>query len=179
MNFLDVIFLILIGLAGWNGLRKGFIIEIFSFLALFVGLYAGILFSDFLSRIIIEDFGSDSEYVPIVSFTIIFLAVGAMVYFAGKTIEKVVKVVRLSPLNKAAGLFFGALKMAFFIGAGLILAESYDERSDILSDERKKGSLLYHPVKDMTRVCIPAFDESTLVLKNSMKVIRKKLDKKS
>ncbi len=178
MNLLDLIFLVLIGLSAWNGLKKGFIIELFGFLALFLGLYAGILFSEFLTRVIIEDFGSNSEYVPIVSFTIIFLGVGAMVYFAGKAIEKVVKVVRLSPLNKAAGLFFGVLKMAFFIGAGLILTESYDQRADIISSETKKGSLLYHPLKDMTRACIPAFDESTLVLKNSLKMIKDKIPEK-
>ena len=72
MNVLDIVFLILIGLSGWNGFKKGFVIEIFGFLALFVGLYAGILFSDWLSRIIIEDFGSDSKYVPIISFAIIY-----------------------------------------------------------------------------------------------------------
>lgn len=178
MNLLDFVFLGLIGLSAWNGMRKGFIIELFGFLSLFLGLYAGILFSDFLTRIIIEDFGSTSEYVPIISFTLIFLAVGAMVYFAGKAIERVVKIVRLSPLNKAAGLFFGTLKMAFFVGAGLILIESYDQRSDILTDKTKEGSLLYHPLKNMTRACIPAFDRSTLVLKNSLELIKNKLPEK-
>lgn len=175
MNLFDLVFIGLIALSAWNGFKKGFVIELFSFLALFIGLYAGIMFSEFLTRVIIEDFGSTSEYVPIISFTIIFLGVGAMVYFAGIAIEKVVKVVRLSPLNKAAGLGLGALKMAFFVGAGLILTESYDERSDILSSETKDGSLLYHPLKNMTRTCIPAFDESALVLKNSMEMIKTKL----
>jgi len=178
VNFLDLIFLILMTWSGWNGFKKGFIIEVFGFLALFIGLYAGILFSDFLSRIIIEDFGSDSEYVPLISFTIIFLAVGAMVYFAGKAIEKVVKIVRLSPLNKIAGLFFGVLKMMFYLGAGLILMESYDERTDFISEETKDGSLLYHPIKDVTRACIPAFDESTLVLKNTLEVLEDNLPEK-
>lgn len=178
MNLLDIVFLILLGLSGWNGFKKGFVIEIFGFIALFAGLYAGILFSDWLSRIIIEDFGSDSKYVPIISFAIIFIAVGAMVYYVGKLVERLIKVVRLTPLNKAAGLFFGALKMAFYLGAGLILLESYDERSDILSEETKAGSLLYHPMKDMTRACIPAFDESTLVLKNTLEVIEDKLPEK-
>lgn len=163
------------GWSGWSGFKKGFIIEVFGFLALFMGLYAGILFSDFLSRIIMEDFGSDSKYVPIVSFAIIFLAVGAMVYFAGKAIERVVKVVRLSMVNKTAGLFFGLMKMAFFLGAGLILIDSYDERSDIVSSEIKKGSLLYHPLVNMTRASIPAFDESTLLLKNTLEVLENKL----
>jgi len=178
VNVLDILFLILLGLSGWNGFKKGFVIEIFGFLAVFVGLYAGILFSDWLSHVIIEDFGSESKYVPIISFAIIFLAVGAMVYFVGKGVERVIKVVRLSPLNKAAGLFFGLLKMAFYLGAGLILLNSYDERSDIISEETKKGSLLYHPLKDMTRACIPAFDESTLVLKNTLRVIEDKLPEK-
>ena len=178
MNLLDIIFLILIAWSGWVGFKKGFVIELFTFLALFVGLYAGILFSDFLTKIIVEDFGSKSKYVSIISFTLIFLAVGAMVYFAGKTIEKIIKIVRLSLLNKIGGLFFGALKAAFFLGAGLILTESYDQRSDFISDEYKQGSLMYHPLKDMTRACIPAFDNSKLLIKDSIKDVRDKIKKK-
>lgn len=178
MNFLDILFILLIGWSAWNGFTKGFVVEVFTFLALFIGLYAGIMFSDFLSRIITEDFGAKSEYVPIISFTIIFLAVGAMVYFAGKAIEKVIKVVRLSTLNRLAGLAFGVLKMCFFVGAGLILTESYDQRSDFISEETKNGSLLYHPLKNMTRACIPAFDESTLLLKSSVELMRDKLPEK-
>ncbi len=168
MNFLDILIVCLLIYAGWKGFKKGFIIELFTFLALFIGLYAGIHFSDVVSEFLIERFEMDpsSTALPIVSFALVFLAVGAMVYFLGKTLEKVVKVVQLSLINKLLGIFFSVLKMVFIIGALLLLAESYDEKNDFVSQESKDASLLYYPFQNIVTTCIPAFEESTLFLKN-------------
>ena len=167
MNYLDILFVLLLIWGGYSGFKSGFIIQLFTTLALFLGLYAGVHFSNFASNIIVEDFGWTSKYVPVVAFALTFLAVGAMVYFAGKAIEKVVKVVLLSPLNKVAGLGLGVIKMAFYIGGFVIITESYDERNDIIDTGTKSGSLLYYPIKNITTGAIPAFEESTIFVKNT------------
>jgi len=110
MNFLDLVILIPIGYAAWLGFKKGLIIEVFTLLALFVGLYAGIHFSEFVVEKLKTTFDWNSSYISPVAFTLTFLGVGAMVYFGGKALEKVVKAVMLSPLNKVGGVFFGILK---------------------------------------------------------------------
>ena len=70
-----------------------------------MGIYAGIHFSDFMATILRENVGIESEYLPAIAFTITFLLVGAMVYFAGKLVEKGLKIVALGMVNKIAGLF--------------------------------------------------------------------------
>jgi membrane protein required for colicin V production len=169
MNFIDVLIIIPLIYAGYKGFKHGLIIEVFTLLALFVGLYAGIHFSDFLSSFLKKSFGWDSQYLPIISFTLIFLAVGAMVFFAGKTIEQLVRVVNLTPLNKFFGVFFGVLKMLYIVSVVLVIAESYDEKGDFFSDEKKDSSLLYHPVIKVSTTTIPGMDESTIFLKNALK----------
>ncbi len=168
MNFLDILIICLLIYAGWKGFKKGFIIELFTFLALFIGLYAGIHFSDLISEFFIERFEMDpsSSMLPIISFVVVFLAIGAMIYFLGKTLEKVIKVAQLSLLNKLFGLFFSILKMVFIVGVLLLLAESYDEKNEFVSQESKDASLLYYPFQNTVTTCIPAFEESTLFLKN-------------
>ena len=168
MNFLDFIFLALLIYAAWKGFKKGFIIELFTFLALFMGLYAGIHFSDFLSSFFKESLGITSEYLPAISFTVLFLIVGAAVYFGGKAIEKVIKVVQLSLLNKLLGIFFSMVKMLFFIGALLLIIESYNEKNEFISAETKSQSLFFYPIKKVVTFCIPAFEESSLFLKNTL-----------
>lgn len=177
MNYLDIIFVLLLVWGGWMGFKSGFIIQLFTTLALFLGLYAGVYFSNFAAKIITEDFGSTSEYVPVIAFTLTFLAVGAMVYFAGKAIEKVVKVVRLSPINKIAGLALGVLKMCFYIGGFIIITESYDERNDVIDDDTKSGSLMFYPIKAITTGTIPAFEQSTIFVKNTLKEDKKSTKK--
>ena len=168
MNFIDIIIVILLGYAAVQGFKKGFVIGLFTFLALFIGLYAGIHFSDFVSNIFRQHLGVTSENLPVISFIIIFLAVGAMVYFLGIAIEKVIKVIQLSLVNKLFGAFFSVLKMAFILGAIILIVESYNENNDVISEETKSNSLLYYPFKKFITLCIPAFDESTLFLKNTL-----------
>lgn len=128
-----------------------------------VGIYAGIHFSDYVSNALSKN-GVTTKYLPVIAFTITFLGVGAMVFFAGKALERVIKVVAMSPLNKMAGLLFGFLKMLYICSAILIILESIDEKNDFIPTEQKQGSLLYVPVKETSLQTIPRLRESTLFL---------------
>lgn len=169
MNFIDVLLIVPLIYAGWKGFQHGLIIEVFTLLALFVGLYAGINFSDFIAEKLKTTFDWNSPYLPTISFTLIFLAVGAMVYFAGKTIEQMVKVVNLTPINKFFGVFFGVLKMLYILSVIIVLIESYDEKGDFFPEDKKESSLLYEPVKKISTYTIPGMGNSTIFLENAFK----------
>jgi len=169
MNFIDITILIPLAYAGWKGFKYGLIIEIFTLMALVLGIYAGIHFSDSASTFLKDSFDWQSKYLPVVSFTLTFLAVGAMVYFAGKAIERVVKFTGLSPINKTFGIIFSLIKMSYFISVFIVLIESYDEKNDFFPEETKNESLLYAPVKNISTATIPGITESTIFLKNALK----------
>lgn len=168
MNYLDIVFALLVVWAAWVGFKKGFVIELFTFLALFVGLYAGIHFSNFATKLITEDFDMHSEYTPAIAFTVTFLAVGAMVYFAGKAIEKAIKVVQLSPLNKLAGMAFGVLKAAFLIGGFTLVVDAYDKEEAYVPNNLRNGSVVYRSSRAVTKACMPALEESTKFVQKSL-----------
>lgn len=168
MNFVDIIIIIPLVYAAWRGFKKGLIIEVFTLLALLVGIYAGIHFSDWTSARIEDYFDFDANYLPVIAFTVTFLAVGAMVFFAGKMLEQMIRVVNLSPINKILGVIFGVLKMVYTLSILLILLETYDERGDFIPEETKEKSLLYAPVKLTASATIPAIEESTIWLRNNM-----------
>ena len=100
MNGIDIIIILPIIFFAWRGFKKGLIIEIFTLLALLVGIYIGINFSDFIADVLRKNVGMTSEYVPVIAFTITFLGVGAMVYFAGVMLEKAVNLAALKMVNK-------------------------------------------------------------------------------
>jgi membrane protein required for colicin V production len=169
MNFIDVLLLVPLIYAAYKGFKHGLIIEVFTLLALFVGLYAGIHFSDFIALKLKDVFGWDSPYAPTICFTLIFLGIGAMVYFAGVMIQRMVRVVNLSPIDKFFGVFFGVLKMLYILSIILVLVESYDEKGDFFPEEKKEGSLLYRPVKAISTTTVPGISSSTIFLKNAFK----------
>lgn len=168
MNFVDIIIIVPLMYAAWVGFRKGLIVEVFTLLALLVGIYAGIHFSDWTSNLIKDSIDIEGKYLPVVAFTLTFLGVGAMVFFAGKMIERMLKVVNLSPVNKIMGLFFGVIKMLYTLSILIILIETYDERGNFIPKDIKKDSFLYNPVRLTASATIPAIEESTIWLKNSV-----------
>ena len=170
MNFLDLILIIPLVIGGWRGFKRGLVIEVFTLLALLVGIYAGIHFSDYLSDILKEKMGFQSEYLPAISFTIILLMVGAMVYFAGKIIEKGVNIIALSMANKIAGMFFGLIKMLYIVSILLVLFEAYEDSENSKNSNVRQESLLYSPIKHVSLTTIPALKHSKLfvrILKDS------------
>ncbi len=168
MSIVDILILIPLGYAAWKGFQHGIIIEVFTLLALLVGIYAGIHFSDVTANWMKNSLGWDSEYLPAIAFTITFLGIGAMVYFAGKMIEQFVKITNLTPINKAFGIVFAVLKMTYFVSVFFVLLESYDEKGDFLPPSMKEKSLLYNPILKVSTTTIPALKESTLFVKNAL-----------
>jgi membrane protein required for colicin V production len=168
MNFIDVLLVVPIIYAAYKGFKHGFIIELFTLLALLVGIYAGVHFSDFTAKWLKSTFHWDSPYVPVVAFTITFLGVGAMIYFGGKVVEKMIKVVHLTPINKALGIVFASLKMLYILSVLLVLIESYDEKGDFFPESTKSNSLLYEPVKNVSTKTVPALANSTIFIKNAL-----------
>ena len=166
MNYIDILLLIPIIYAAWKGFKHGLIIEIFTMLALFVGIYVGIHFSDFTAKYLHESLGFESKYLPIIAFTLTFLGVGAMVYFLGKTIEKIIKITQLTPLNKFAGVFFSVVKYLYLLSTILVILESYDQRLGFFPVKTKNESLLYKPVLQVSKVTIPGMKESSIFLHN-------------
>ena len=168
MNSIDILLIIPLVYAAWKGFKHGLIIEVFTLLAFFVGIYVGIHFSDFTAGLLREYLGLNSKYLPIIAFTITFLAVGAMVFFLGKTIEKLIKITALTPLNKFAGVFFSLLKYVYMLSTLLVILESYDEKLSFFPAKVKQESLLYTPILMVSTTTIPYLKESAIFLKNAI-----------
>lgn len=168
MNYLDLIFLVPLAYAAWKGFRKGFIIELFTLLAFFVGIYAGVHFSDYTAEKITGEIDVNSVYLPTIAFTLTFLVVGALVFFAGKALEKIVKLTALSPMNKMGGLVFGTLKMLLIISVVFSILESYSEKNELIAEETRRESMLYEPVKAVSLYTVPGLRASNIFIQNAL-----------
>lgn len=169
MNFLDALFLIPLIYAAYKGFKHGFVIEIFTLLAFFVGIYAAVNFSDYAANKLQDEFELQQMYLAPTAFALTFLVVGALVFFAGKALEQLVKVAALSPLNKGAGGLFGLLKMAYILSIALVIVESYDEKKRYFKEESTSTSMLYQPLKNLGMITVPGLKESQIFIENAWK----------
>ena len=168
MNFIDIVFFVFIVLAVFRGFRKGFIVEFFTFLSIFLGIYSAIYFLDTVIEILNEKGGISFHYLPILSFIIIFLIVGAVVYFGGIVFQKFISLVQLGLLNRILGVLFSILKIILLFGFLIYLLESYDQKGKYIPDKIKAQSLVYLPIHKIMKMLIPSFEESYLFFEQKL-----------
>jgi membrane protein required for colicin V production len=162
MEILDIILILPLLYGAWQGFKKGFIMELFTVLALVVGLYAAFNFSDKFSKYM--DVGEiDHSYLPAASFLVLFLLVGAMVFFGGKALEQVVKIAQLSPLNKASGAAIGLIKTLYISACILVFLVSLDKEEKVFTPKSKESSILYNVHLQVLNITLPGVKQSSMI----------------
>ena len=92
MNLLDIILILPIILFAYNGYKKGFIIELSSLVALVLGIYLAINFSDFAADFLSNNFSISDQYLLIIAFIVTFAVVVIGVIFVGKILTKLTEI---------------------------------------------------------------------------------------
>jgi len=162
MEIIDLIILIPLIYGAWKGFKKGFIMELFTILALLIGLYAAFHFSDKITEMIVGKTHEKPGYLPAISFLLLFLAVGAMVYFGGKALEQVLKIAQLSFLNKGIGALIGILKWGYLIGCVFVFIQSIDTNERFITKNNKENAILYPAVTGLVSITIPGVTKTRI-----------------
>jgi membrane protein required for colicin V production len=124
MNFLDVIFVCIIGFYLIRGLFRGFIKEIFSIIGVFVGFFVAVSYYGFLSQYLIR-WISHPSYLPLISFFTIFLFVYLFISILGVIIKYLLRITILGWVDRLFGLLFGAAKGALFASIILVVLTAF------------------------------------------------------
>ena len=101
---IDIIFFALIIFACIKGLRKGFVVALFSIIAFIVGLAAALKLSAVVATKLSENVNVSGRWLPVISFIIVFLVVVLLVNLGGRLIQKALEAVMLGWLNRVAGV---------------------------------------------------------------------------
>ena len=149
MNFIDYSIIIFTILFVINGYRKGIIISLASIIALILGIYAAVYFSNYLDATLMEHLNPSRLWLPILSFTITFMLVVIAILIMAKLAEKVVDVVGFGIINHIGGAVLGFVKGILLISILLFIITSLDPKGKWLTREDKKGSFFYHRVSDV------------------------------
>ena len=147
MNFFDVLVLGFIALFVINGFRKGFIISLASLVALVLGIYLAVNFSNFVQGLLQDNFHPSKTWLPILSFIVTFLVVAILVLLVARVVEKIVDVVGIGVFNKLAGALLGLLKGVLVVSIILFVVYSADKKQKWITPEDKKGSFSMNAVE--------------------------------
>jgi membrane protein required for colicin V production len=154
MAVIDIVLgvLLLFGLV--RGLMKGLFVEIASLLALILGIYGAIHFSNYAAEILSSKFEWDEQYINITAFAITFVVIVLAISLAGKALTKLADFAALGWINKLLGAVFGLIKMGLICSVILIVLDrmSIDIAPTETDDEK---SILYQPVYNLAPMLFP------------------------
>ena len=101
---IDIIFILVLIMAIFNGLRKGFILGIFSFLAIIIGLAAALKLSVVVSRYLEGSVVETTKWLPVVSFFLVFIIVIIITGLLARMIRQALKFAILGWLDSIGGM---------------------------------------------------------------------------
>lgn len=162
MNILDIIILILLAWGAFRGFTQGFILQVVTFIALIIGVWASIAFSDNMSEFLTKNMDITGKYLPVLSFVLIFVLVVVVAHLIGMLLTRFIEITSLGWLNRLGGVAFGVLKMAFIASVLLTIQNRMKEKIHIISEKQIQTSLLYKPVSSLAPAVFPHLKQLAL-----------------
>lgn len=157
MNVIDILLLVIILLGLIRGFMKGLFVEIASLLALILGVYGAIHFSNYAAGFLETKTDWSEKTIAITAFAITFVAIVFLITLAGKALTKIADFAALGILNKLLGGVFGGLKTALILSVILTIFDKMNRNLPFVDEQTIEDSMLYKPVNELVLKLFPAF----------------------
>jgi membrane protein required for colicin V production len=180
MNFIDLVFIIILLWSAYKGFRKGFILQLSTLAALLLGIFGAIHFSDFTADFLTNNFNISNQYLQIIAFAVTFIVIVIAVHLLARLIEKLVQAIALGFVNRILGIVFGVAKVAFILSIILVLVNKADEKYNFIPDEKTEKSMLYEPLSDFAPMIFPYlnFEDIKEDIKDKEEEAKEEIEKK-
>lgn len=140
---IDLIFAACMVFAIIKGYQKGLILAVFSIIAFIIGLAAALKLSAVVAGYLKDSVSVSAQWLPFISFALVFLLVVLLVRWGGKLIEKTFQVVLLGWLNRIGGIIFYAALYIIILSVFLF----YAQKLHLLQPSAIDSSQTYHFVQ--------------------------------
>lgn len=155
-NYIDVVIALILAYGVIRGGINGFIVEIASLLALILGVWGAIQFSDVVGEYLVQHVQLEEKYISLSSFIITFLGIVIAISYLGKALTSIASVIALGWLNRLLGALFGILKYGFMLSIVAVIFLQINSQFEIVEREKLKESILFEDVAKFAPTIIPA-----------------------
>ena len=169
---LDLIYAIIIVLAILHGYSRGLIVGLFSLVAVIIGLAAAMKLSIVAGKYIGKVIKISDEWLPIISFAVVFLLVVLLIRWGARAIEKAVEMVMLGWINKIGGIIFYVAIYTIVFSVLLF----YAEQMKLLQPETINKSVTYSFVQPWGPKAINGFGSIIPVFKDMFEELKQFFD---
>jgi len=156
-------------MALWKGYSRGFIVAIFSFLAILIGLAAAIKLSVVAAGLLRSTTNINTDWLPFISFAIVMILVIILVRWIANILQKSIELAMLGWLNRFAGI---ALYIALYMMVYSIIL-FYGTRMGIIKDITIRTSVTYAVIEPWGPKAVDFLGDVIPVFKNMFNELEK------
>ena len=177
MNYLDIIIVIPLLYGLIKGFSNGLVKEITSLLGLIIGVYVAINFSSYLYPKFTEFLGGYEKFVPIITFTTLFIVSILAIRLLGNILDKLTRLLALGIISRILGSIFGVLKIIVLFSFLLFVLTEHE----LINRQIQKESVLLSPIQDVSVLIIPKINKhknevlDTIEKKGSLRKVEAKI----
>lgn len=159
---IDIILVVLLVMAAIKGFQRGLIVAVFSLLAFIIGLAAAVKLSAVVAGYIGKVVKVSDQWLPVISFAVVFIIVVLLVRWGANLIEKAVQQVMLGWVNRLGGiLFFAAIYIIIY---SVIIF--YAEQLQVIKPETIENSVTYSYIWPLGPKVIDGFGKIIPIFRN-------------
>lgn len=169
---LDLVFAVFIVLAILKGYKSGLVVGLFSLVAVIIGLAAAMKLSTVVAGYIGKAVKVSDEWLPVISFAVVFFLVILLIRLGARAIEKTVEVAMLGWVNKIGGvvLFVAIYTVVFSV---LLF---YAEQMKLVEPETINKSVTYSFVQPWGPKAINGFGSIIPIFKDMFRELEQFFD---
>jgi membrane protein required for colicin V production len=125
LSTIDIVIIVFVIFGAYRGYRDGFLMGVATLLALILGILAAFKLNTEGMEFLQEHFNADKEFLPYISFFVIFIGIVILVTLLGKFLRHSIDKTFLGRIDEAAGSLLGALKTLFTLSVLLWIVDSF------------------------------------------------------
>ena len=158
-NYIDVIIALILVYGIVKGGINGLIVELASLLALVLGVWGAIHFSDTVGEYLAQHLEWEEKYIALSAFIVTFLGIMIVVSYLGKALTSIASIIALGWLNKLLGALFAFLKYSFMLSIIAVIFLQINSQFNIVERKNLKESILFEDLAKFAPSIFPALQD--------------------
>jgi membrane protein required for colicin V production len=136
---IDVILICLMIMAIFKGIKRGFIVALFSMIAFVVGLIAAVKLSAVVAAWLNDAINVSARWLPFLAFLLVFIVVVLLVRLLAAVLQSTIELAMLGWANRVAGVLLYAVMYVMIFSVLLFFAN----QMRFVDEETVKNSVTY------------------------------------
>lgn len=151
MNTIDLIVLLVLAVAVWNGWRKGFIVQVCSLLAIVAGLWCAAHYGHAVG----EALQLDESVRTAGGFAVVLVAAVLVVAVAARAVRGIFRFAGLGTFDLVLGIAVSVFKYLLVVSALFAAFDKFNADYSLVSESAVASSRCYRPVLRLSEVVFP------------------------